>query len=458
LPDYNPAVAAGIEVPQNNFASTLGTIANLQEKQAQTGLYTLQAAQQQRQYNGLMAVAEAWRSGKDPVSVGASYGLDPGMLNQYQTLEANRQFMQSHNNMLPSALEATASASRNFAGAANERAQLAGIQSENEIKAAGAQEAQRKTLAARSIDLGNNPSPENAQDMLNDHSMHMTALNRGRLQAAVQNKDTDAIRGMAADMQAAIMTPEERAKFVQPGTPAQPATQAQPAVPTQPTTLTTQRGAAAQQAAGAADVDYTKKTTEAATTARQVNTTLGNISRDAENIPVGRGMAETNEGRAWLQSVYDNNILGAKSWMPDPGKDATASYDSLLKNSGQLTRQALMQTHERAAVAYSLIQTQLPGPDTSRAGLKRVVAEWQGVNDDQDYKQRVMAKTPLAGRSDQFEADWNSNVNPLAFMLHRMDPATRSQVIDGLRQTPEGKQTLAEVQNTFNYLKKYGIQ
>jgi hypothetical protein len=168
--------------------------------------------------------------------------------------------------------------------------------------------------------------------------------------------------------------------------------------------LMTPREQKAEQDAAGADSKYTAQTTTDASAARDVNYTLGNIYDASKKFPTGRGMASTMEGRAWLQSLYDN-FPGAKNVMRDPGKDAVAAYDDMLKNSGQLTRQALMQTHERAAIAYKMIESRLPGPNTSQGGLDRVVPEWQGLNDSKIAKQQIMAQSPVAGRSDKFEAE-----------------------------------------------------
>ena len=68
-----------------------------------------------------------------------------------------------------------------------------------------------------------------------------------------------------------------------------------------------------------------------------------------------------------------------------------------------------------------------------------------------------MAKTSgLQGRSDQFESEWNKNVNPVAFMLNRMNKEDRSRVIQGLAGSDQGRQTLTDIKRTYDYLHAQG--
>lgn len=159
MPDYNPAVAAGLQPPQDNFSQTLGTIANLQERNALTGYYQMQAAQQMRRFNALQAAAGAYRSGQPMLPAFIANGGDPQESNAIQTLDANTSFMRNNHGMLPQGLEATASASANFARAANERAQLGGNLADTDTKIRnGAASVANMYIA--------NPGPQTRQDMI----------------------------------------------------------------------------------------------------------------------------------------------------------------------------------------------------------------------------------------------------------------------------------------------------
>lgn len=53
MPDYNPAVAAGINPNPVNLGSTINSLTQLQVGQAHAGLLQLQQMQQAREYNAL---------------------------------------------------------------------------------------------------------------------------------------------------------------------------------------------------------------------------------------------------------------------------------------------------------------------------------------------------------------------------------------------------------------------
>ena len=399
MPDYNAAVAAGIQPPapvqQQNFGQTLSTVADFQRAQAATQLSQLQALQAQRKYNGLLAASQALAHGGDPLAHGAAAGADPADINQLLAAGSSQKFMSAHGGLAPAGAEANANIALRGAETTNARAQLPGIQAKSAQSDMEFRGGVAKSLAA-------DPSDANWKATVPQLVGHVSPDGMSQILDAYKNPDK---RAQVAKNMIAATLPSADAVKLEPGTnttplgrlsaPVQataPGPQGQTPVPGQtpplpggqspsglgPTTPMGPRAVKGQEDIGAQDAAYTKATNESAQAARSVNYTLGNMMRDAANLPVGRGMATVAEGKAWLQSAYDNNIMGAKTWMPDPGKDATAAYDSMLKNSGQLTRQALMQTHERAAIAYDMIQKQLPSVSTSRGGLQNVAAELAG--------------------------------------------------------------------------------
>lgn len=455
MPDYNSAVALGIKPPENDLSKTFNTIANIQQSQAHTGLYNLQALQEARRFNALNEAAAAYRAGQDPVASYLSAGGDPAGANVLQNVFAGQRAMaQTPGGLMPGAYE-------QIQGAREKAAQTAKIGVETQDT--------RYNMASR-LAGGVLPDPTNDQAWSEFVHAHSAAVGGSRLQEQQALKITDPNQRLqiAQSHSGQGVSPNEINRPVEydPGksitTPGRlmtaggavggggaPAPIVQGMMP---------RERAGEAAMGGQDAKYTEAVTTKSQTARSVNTTLGNMARDAEDLPVGRGMTSVAEGRAWLQSVYDNNVLGAKSWMPAPDKNATAAYDSLVKNSGQLTRQALMQTHERAAMAYTMIQKQLPNIETSRGGMNRLVAEWGGLNDDDIYKQQVMANRPVAGRSDRFEAEWNKNVNPVTFMLNRLNKEDRATVIAGLKKSEQGQKVLEDVNSTIQFLHANGIK
>jgi len=454
MPDYNPAIATSMPPQQLNLAPTLEAASNLQLNQQRAGLLQLQQLQASREYNALQAASQAYRAGEAPDKAYlAAGGGDPQRASQFQNLQATgRAISETPGNIMPEQASQLASMREHNATTAN----LAETNKQLQLKTLQEKAA---TSSQISKSLYANPTQENYDAALADaQAGHISPPRLAQLNAAKGNPT--AMKQWASDLIAQTQSMDLHNVPSGEGvtSPLTNMSQNNPApapgmaqgsgIPTAPLSP---RALAAERAAGNKDAEYSDKLAEDAKTARSVNYTLDNISRDAENLPVGRGMAGVAEGRAWLQSVYDN-VPAAKNFMSDPGKDATAAYDSLLKNSGQLTRQALMQTHERAAVAYNMIQKQLPSVDTSRGGLQHVVAEWQGMNDDSQAKQQVMSNRPVAGRSDKFEAEWNQNVNPVAFMLARLNPDDRTKVIKGLSSSPQGKQVLSDIKNTYAYI------
>jgi hypothetical protein len=217
-----------------------------------------------------------------------------------------------------------------------------------------------------------------------------------------------------------------------------------------------------QAGMGTADEKFSTDVSTQAAAARTENTTLDNMRRDAQALEkaglMGPGMEKTRQGAALLQSFYDNNVLGAKSWMHDPGSNATAAYQDMEKNAGALTRQTAMAMHDRAAYAMPMISKTLPGGGLTGGGFDLVTSEMQGMNDAKLAKEQAMAKQPVAGRSDKFSAEWNKNVDPSYFIIQRMSPEHRDRIAADLQKTPEGQRVIASWKQTRAYLAANGGQ
>ena len=134
MPDYNAAVAAGIQPPapvqQQNFGQTLSTVADFQRAQAATQLSQLQALQSQRKYNGLLATSQALANKQSPTEAaqaGARAGGDPNDITAYLNAYSNANFMGAHGGQ--SSENALASANLGRIGAETAKTQ-AGIPGE----------------------------------------------------------------------------------------------------------------------------------------------------------------------------------------------------------------------------------------------------------------------------------------------------------------------------------------
>lgn len=192
MPDYNPAIAAGIQAPQNGLSSTFDTIVNLQRAQAQTGLLQLQQALQQRKLNGLAAATQAYQAGEDPVVAGLHAGLDPQDAAQFQNLTATRTGINAAGGMLPSQRQELTGAARNQAETGkigvetgNLKLQTPGIAAESDTKVrSGAAQLANQYIA--------NPSEENWQAMRD-----YTAKYQGSLAASQLDRISDPTERMA---------------------------------------------------------------------------------------------------------------------------------------------------------------------------------------------------------------------------------------------------------------------
>jgi hypothetical protein len=123
MPDYNPAVALGIQPPQPiDVGKALSTAAEYQRSQAQTDLANAQALQSQRKYNGLLAASQALAHGGDPVQAGAQAGADPQDINNLLNAAANQRGIQRAGGITPQAASEFASAQSSLASAAASRA------------------------------------------------------------------------------------------------------------------------------------------------------------------------------------------------------------------------------------------------------------------------------------------------------------------------------------------------
>lgn len=91
MADYNPAVAANVQ--SVNLTPVLQAVMNAQLVGAHTGLYSLQAAQQARQYNALQSAAAAYRGGQDPVGAYLASGGDPSGATALQTVSSGQKAM-----------------------------------------------------------------------------------------------------------------------------------------------------------------------------------------------------------------------------------------------------------------------------------------------------------------------------------------------------------------------------
>lgn len=123
MPDYNPAVALGVQPPQDTIPQTLNTINNLQIGQAHVGLYQLQLQQNAIEQNARQAAAQAGAHGEDMAKAYfANGGRDATLGNGYQSFQSVQR--SSINGIAPAQQEQEASTASSLASAAKTRAEI----------------------------------------------------------------------------------------------------------------------------------------------------------------------------------------------------------------------------------------------------------------------------------------------------------------------------------------------
>jgi len=131
-------------------------------------------------------------------------------------------------------------------------------------------------------------------------------------------------------------------------------------------------------------------------------------------------------------------------------------WQAFNKNAGNLARSAAHELGSRTGVQeLAMIQRTLPSDETSSQGFSMVKNQLQGINDFAIAKSAASAN--FTGNPNQFEANWNANVSPSAFIINRMSPADFQAMAEKLKQTPEGLQTLKQMRDEYAYAQNQGL-
>jgi hypothetical protein len=203
---------------------------------------------------------------------------------------------------------------------------------------------------------------------------------------------------------------------------------------------------------------------KAATAAKTTNTTLDNMAAASDSWRMGKWADKEESVREGLQAVAQS--LGVKT----PGLDnKIADYQDFVKQSGQILRQASHDTSSRVGVQeMQLISKSLPNPELSEGGFKQVATQMKGLNDFAIAKQQAAADWkaknggslgPDKGGKD-FQASWNAQASPAAFILHRMqveNPAMLQNLIGTMSKTPEGKEALKNMKTQLQWANDQGL-
>ncbi|MDB5607778.1 MAG: hypothetical protein JWP25_4678 [Bradyrhizobium sp.] len=187
---------------------------------------------------------------------------------------------------------------------------------------------------------------------------------------------------------------------------------------------------------------------------------LRNLNDDAERFPTGKGANVAGAMKQWLQAAGQLPGVGAGiKKITGDYSDPVAAFEALQKNAGQLTRATLKDAEGKAASEYSMIQKQLPNAELSPRGLKLVVSQ---MTAPEDYKQAKLQaadkwRATHGGTIDGFASDWNKNIGPGAFLFGRLSPEEQTGLVDRLKKTPEGMNTLKSLRTQMHWAHENGL-
>jgi hypothetical protein len=208
------------------------------------------------------------------------------------------------------------------------------------------------------------------------------------------------------------------------------------------------------QAQGSEEQKTRQANIDAGAAAQTQQATLRVMQNDAQNFYTGPFADHVQQAKELIRLLPGGDAV----------TDQVASFESFNKNMGQLTRQAVRDTSPRAAVQeFKLISAALPNPETSPAGLQRVLNEFQGLNDYKIAKSQAQQmweqRQGSSGQGDVtgFETNWQGNVSPYAFIVARMNPSDRQMLFNQVGATTTGKAELSHLQQQIQYIQQSGL-
>lgn len=205
--------------------------------------------------------------------------------------------------------------------------------------------------------------------------------------------------------------------------------------------------------------DYEAGVNAAATTANRNSFQLDQMANESTSWQMGKFADAKGTAKAYLASFASQFGIDTPDWDKQVG-----DWQSFSKNSQELVRQAVKETSSRAAVQeYNMIQKSLPSAEISKGGFNQIKDQLQSVNDFSQARAEALQKWKDShdGTPKGFEADWNKNVTPGAFLLDRVynrDPEAAATMIKNLSMTPEGKSILANIAKGRNYINSIGVR
>lgn len=135
---------------------------------------------------------------------------------------------------------------------------------------------------------------------------------------------------------------------------------------------------------------------------------------------------------------------------------SVGDWEAFQKNAGALARTAASALSPRVGVQeLELVQKYLPSANMSSQAFSRIADQSQGLNDYQIARNAAAAN--FTGRPAQFESQFNANVTPGVFILHRMSVPDAATFAHSLQATPEGRQTWSRIMSGAQYAQQHGL-
>lgn len=187
------------------------------------------------------------------------------------------------------------------------------------------------------------------------------------------------------------------------------------------------------------------------------NFLVDQMRRESQSWGMGKFADVEGEARAYLQGFARN--FGISTPQLD---QKVADFQTFNKNAMEMSREVVRATSSRAAFQeMKMIQEALPQSEMSQPAFSQIADQLQGVNDFEIAKQaaadRWRARQGGDGTLAGFETDWNKNIGPAAFLVHRMQPTDLQAMAANLQKTPDGRAALAHIKTQMQYADASGL-
>lgn len=456
-----------------DLQKTIGTLSQLQLAQAHAGLYGLQAQQEARKLHGL----EYLQTNPSDYQGAIARGLDPSVGSTLQIMgERQRQYGTNPQGLSTESASQLTTAGKNIAetGKIGVETDTQKMQNMGRIAqgylADPTEESWRRSITdARARGYVNNDMQAQQFLAVKDpkqreriaSSLIMGGVSPAEATAQHNVEPTQAVTSRMGTMNPPTPTNINPNPAVangildRPALPVAGANKDQTRLPSTPVgTLPPQMtpGVAAEQKGyGEQMAKVLPALAARADLAKQQNFTLDQMKEESKSWDMGKGATTVMRAEEWMQSIAAR--FGSHAFEKPVG-----DFQSFVKNTGTLTRQAVKEVSSRASQQeFNLIAGQLPGPTMSLGGFQQIVGQMQAVNDfDTAKHQNAQTWRQKHGTMDGFESAWNKNVGPSAFLvnrLHSSDPAAVKTLFDKLDKTPEGRAAAASVIKQIQWAK-----